>query len=106
MPEFAFSVSGTEKALEFRLTPIAAVMMGAISDLAYTRSGTSCSRKFRPFCGSIFLRPRRLSGRLSSWSPESQSARQSRGAPGRGDNFGLRIVAVRQHWHLPTANLH
>jgi uncharacterized membrane protein YeiH len=44
MPEFAFSVSGTEKALEFRLTPIAAVMMGAISDLADTRSGTSCSR--------------------------------------------------------------
>jgi Glycine transporter len=47
------AVSGTEKALAFRLTPIAAVMMGAISGRADIRSGISCSPKFRPFSGRL-----------------------------------------------------
>jgi hypothetical protein len=47
MPEFAFSVSGAEKALEFRLTLIVAIMMGAISGAGDTRSGTSCSPNMR-----------------------------------------------------------
>jgi uncharacterized membrane protein YeiH len=100
------AVSGTEKALEFRLTPIAAVMMGAISGPGGgTPSGTSCSPKSRPFCGSTFWRPRRLSARWSSSWPES-SKRPPTSRRSWGERFGLRIVAVWQHWHLPTANLH
>ena len=78
------AVSGTEKALEFRLTPIAAVMMGGdqrrwrIYDPGYPsrRSpGHSAGRLSRDGCGCRRDRPRRR--------PKRQGARQRRRPLGR-----------------------
>jgi uncharacterized membrane protein YeiH len=74
------AVSGTEKALAFRLTPIAAVMMGGIAGAGGYTIGTSCSPKSRPFCGSTFLRRRQLSAR-SSWSSLEASRRPPTSPP-------------------------
>jgi uncharacterized membrane protein YeiH len=69
------AVSGTEKALEFRLTPIAAVMMGGISGAGGYTIRDILLAEVPAICGSIFLRRRRLSAR-SSWSSPEASRRQ------------------------------
>ncbi len=68
------AVSGTEKALEFRLPPIAAVMLGGISGAGgYTIRDILLAR-FPPSCGSTFSPAPRLSAR-SSWSWREASRR-------------------------------
>ena len=97
------AVSGTQKALAFRLTPIAAVMMGAISgveriyDPGYPARRSSGHSAGRLSCSSGDYRLDRRGHRS-----ERQGACRHRSPLGCGNIFGLGIVAVWQHWHLPT----
>jgi uncharacterized membrane protein YeiH len=68
------AVSGTEKALAFRLTPIAAVMMGAISGAGGYTIRDILLAEVPAILGSTFLQRRRLSAR-SSWSSLGASRR-------------------------------
>jgi uncharacterized membrane protein YeiH len=99
------AVSGTEKALEFRLTPIAAVMMGGIRGAGGYTIRDILLAEVPAILRVDFLATAAIIG--SSWSSPEASRRQPTPPPlGGATCFGLRIVAVWQHWRLPTANLH
>jgi uncharacterized membrane protein YeiH len=101
------AVSGTEKALEFRLTPIAAVMMGAISGAGGYTIRDLLLAEVPAVLRVDFLATAAIIGAIVLVVARSLNAPANIAALlGGATCFGLRIVAVWQHWHLPTANLH
>jgi uncharacterized membrane protein YeiH len=101
------AVSGTEKALEFRLTPIAAVMMGAISGVGGYTIRDIFLAEVPAVLRVDFLARAAIIGAIVLVAARSLKAPANVAALlGGGTCFGLRIIAVWQHWHLPTANLH
>jgi uncharacterized membrane protein YeiH len=101
------AVSGTEKALAFRLTPIAAVMMGGISGAGgYTIRDIPLA-EVPAILRVDFLATAAIIGAVVVVIARSVKAPANIAALlGGATCFGLRIVAVWQHWHLPTLNLH
>jgi uncharacterized membrane protein YeiH len=101
------AVSGVEKAIEYKLTPIAAVMMGAIAG-----TGGSTIRDVllaqvpavlqtdilatAAIAGAVVMVMLRKVGVGANWAALF----------GGATCFALRVVAVWQHWSLPTAHLH
>lgn len=100
------AVSGAEKALEFKLTPIAAVMMGAISgaggftirDILLARVPAVLRVDFlatAAIAGAAVLVIARKLGIGPRWAAFL----------GGATCCILRLVAVWRHWNLPTANI-
>ncbi len=101
------AVSGTEKALEFRLTPIAAVMMGGISGAGGYTIRDILLAQVPAILRVDFLATAAIIGAIVLVVARSVKAPANVAAfLGGATCFGLRILAVWQHWHLPTANLH
>jgi uncharacterized membrane protein YeiH len=100
------AVSGTEKALEFRLTPIAAVMMGAISGAGGSTIRDILLAEVPAVLRVDFLATAAIISAIVLVVARSLKAPAIAALLGGATCFGLRIVAVWQHWHLPTANLH
>ena len=101
------AVSGTEKALEFRLTPIAAVMMGAISGAGGYTIRDILLAEVPAILRVDFLATAAIIGAIVVVVARSFKTTADLAALfGGATCFGLRIVAVWKHWHLPTANLH
>jgi uncharacterized membrane protein YeiH len=101
------AVSGTEKALEFRLTPIAAVMMGGISGAGGYTIRDILLAEVPAILRVDFLATAAIIGALILVIGRSLKAPANIAALlGGATCFGLRIVAVWQHWRLPTLNLH
>jgi uncharacterized membrane protein YeiH len=101
------AVSGAEKALEYKLTPIAAVMMGAISgaggftirDILLARVPAVLRIDFlatAAIAGAAVLVIARMLGIGPRWAA----------ILGGAACCILRLVAVWRHWSLPTADLH
>ena len=100
------AVSGTEKALEFRLTPIAAVMMGGIAGAGGYTIRDVLLAEVPAILRVDFLATAAIIGSIVLVIARSLKAPTNVAALlGGATCFGLRIVAVWQHWHLPTANL-
>ena len=100
-------MSGTEKALAFRLTPIAAVMMGAISGAGGYTIRDILLAEVPAILRVDFLATAAIIGSIVVVIARSVKAPANIAALlGAATCFGLRIVAVWQHWHLPTLNLH
>jgi uncharacterized membrane protein YeiH len=100
------AVTGTEKALEFKLTPIVAVMMGAVSgvgggtlrDILLAQVPAVLRTDFLAtpaIIGATILVIARKLGMKPQWAA----------ALGGATCCVVRVVAVWQHWHLPTAAL-
>lgn len=101
------AVSGTEKALEFRLTPIAAVMMGGISGAGGYTIRDILLAQVPAILRVDFLATAAIIGAIVLVVARSVKAPANVAAfLGGATCFGLRILAVWQHWHLPTANLY
>jgi uncharacterized membrane protein YeiH len=101
------AVSGTEKALAFRLTPIAAVMMGGISGAGGYTIRDVLLAEVPAILRVDFLATAAIIGAIVVVIARSVKAPANIAALlGGATCFGLRIVAVWQHWHLPTLNLH
>jgi uncharacterized membrane protein YeiH len=101
------AVSGTEKALAFRLTPIAAVMMGAISGAGGYTIRDVLLAEVPAILRVDFLATAAIIGAIVVVVARSVKAPANIAALlGGATCFGLRIVAVWQHWRLPTLNLH
>jgi uncharacterized membrane protein YeiH len=101
------AVSGAEKALEFKLTPIAAVMMGAVSGAGGYTIRDILLAEVPAILRVDFLATAAVAGALVV-----VMARQARIRPnlaallGGATCFILRLLAVWEHWRLPTVNLH
>jgi uncharacterized membrane protein YeiH len=101
------AISGAEKALEYKLTPIAAIMMGAISG-----AGGFTIRDILLARVPAVLRVDFLATAAIAGAAVLVAARLMGLGPKRSALLGgaacciLRLVAVWQHWSLPTANIH
>jgi uncharacterized membrane protein YeiH len=101
------AVSGTEKALEYKLTPIAAVMLGAISGAGGYTFRDILLAEVPAVLRVDFLATAAIIGSAVLVVARRMGFGASASAlMGGGACFVLRLVAVWQHWHLPTANLH
>jgi uncharacterized membrane protein YeiH len=100
------AVAGAEKALEYKLTPIAAVMMGAISGVGGFTLRDILLAEVPAILRTDFLATAAIIG-AAVLVVARQMKMSARGAAllGGGVCFVLRVVAVWQHWRLPTANL-
>jgi uncharacterized membrane protein YeiH len=101
------AVAGAEKALEYKLTPIAAVMMGALTGV-----GGFTIRDILLAQVPAVLRVDFLASAALIGAAVLVGARALRVSPERAALLGgavcflLRVVAVWRHWQLPTAHLH
>jgi uncharacterized membrane protein YeiH len=91
--------------LEFRLTPIGAVMMGGISGAGGYTIRDILLAGVPAVLRVDFLATAAIIGAIVLVVAQSVKAPANIAAPsGSATCFGLRIIAVWQHWHLPTAN--
>jgi uncharacterized membrane protein YeiH len=100
------AVAGAEKALEYELTPIAAVMMGAISGVGGFTLRDILLAEVPAILRTDFLATAAIIG--AAVLIVARRLKMSAGWAallGGGACFILRVVAVWQHWRLPTANL-
>jgi uncharacterized membrane protein YeiH len=101
------AVAGAEKALEYKLTPIAAVMMGALTGVGGFTIRDILLAEVPAVLRVDFLASAALIG-----AAVLVGARALRVSPERAALLGgavcflLRVVAVWRHWQLPTAHLH
>jgi uncharacterized membrane protein YeiH len=101
------AVAGAEKALEYKLTPIAAVMMGALTGV-----GGFTIRDILLAQVPAVLRVDFLASAALIGAAVLVGARALRVSPERAALLGgavcflLRVAAVWRHWQLPTAHLH
>ncbi len=101
------AVSGTEKALEYRLTPIAAVMMGAISGAGGYTIRDILLAQIPAVLRVDFLATAAILGAAVLVVARQLGVRANISALLGGTTcFVLRLLAIWEHWHLPTANLH
>lgn len=101
------AVAGTEKALETTMTPIAAVMMGAISGV-----GGSIVRDVLLMHVPSILRVDFIATAAVAGAVVLVVARKVLAEPRWAAALGgltcclLRLIALWQHWRLPTVSLH
>lgn len=101
------AVSGAEKALEHRLTPIAAVMLGAISGAGGYTIRDILLAEIPAILRTDFLATAALAGAAVLVVARHLGLRADLSALAGGATcFLLRLFAIYGHWHLPTANLH
>jgi uncharacterized membrane protein YeiH len=101
------AVSGTEKAIAFRLTPIAAVMMGGIAGAGGYTIRDVLLAEVPAVLRVDFLATAAIIGSVVVVIARSVKVTANIAALlGGATCFGLRLIAVWQHWHLPTLNLH
>ena len=117
IPEFALlvvdaaglsllAVAGAEKALEYKLTPIAAVMMGGLTGVGGYTIRDILLAEIPSVLRVDFLASAALIG-----AAVLVAARMFHVSPGRAALLGgavcffLRVAAVWRHWELPTAHL-
>ncbi|WP_342359872.1 trimeric intracellular cation channel family protein [Terrarubrum flagellatum] len=101
------AVAGAEKALEYKLTPIAAVMMGAISGAGGYTIRDILLAQVPAVLRVDFLATAAIAGAAVLVIVRYMKV-PAKGAAllGGATCCILRIVAVWQHWSLPAANLH
>lgn len=101
------AVAGAEKALEYKLTPIAAVMMGALTGVGGFTIRDILLAEVPAVLRVDFLASAALIGAAAL-----VVARACRVSPERAALLGgavcflLRVAAVWGHWRLPIAHLH
>jgi uncharacterized membrane protein YeiH len=101
------AVSGTEKALEYRLTPIAAVMIGAISGVGGGTIRDILLSQVPAVLRVDFLGTAAIAGAAVVVVARTFKVPANIAAMlGGGTCFVLRMLAIHLHWHLPTASLH
>jgi uncharacterized membrane protein YeiH len=101
------AVAGAEKALEYKLTPIAAVMMGAISGVGGFTIRDVLLAEVPAILRTDFLATAAIIGAAVLVLARHMKISANWAALlGGGVCFILRVVAVWQHWRLPTANLY
>ena len=98
-----FAVAGVGKALEYGITPLLAIMMGAVTGAG---GGTVRDVLLAQLPGGVALgcvcgrRPRRRDS--GGGRPEGERRRRGLAMSfGAGACFVLRMVAAWQHWNLP-----
>jgi uncharacterized membrane protein YeiH len=100
------TVAGAEKAIESKLTPIAVVMMGAISGVGGFTLRDILLAEVPAVLRTDFLATAAIIG--ATVLIVARHLKLSAGWAallGGGVCFVLRVVAVWQHWRLPTANV-
>jgi uncharacterized membrane protein YeiH len=101
------AVAGAEKALEYKLTPAAAIMMGALTGVGGFTIRDILLAEVPAVRRVDFLASAALIGAAAL-----VIARAFRVSPERAALLGgaicflLRVAAVWRHWQLPTAHLH
>ena len=101
------AVSGVEKAMEYKLTPIAAIIMGAIAGTGGLTAGEVLLAQIPTILRTDFLASAAIIGAIvmvvarklrlgANWSA----------LLGGAVCFVSRTIAIWQHWHLPTPHLH
>jgi uncharacterized membrane protein YeiH len=101
------AVAGAEKALEYKLTPIAAVIMAAITGTGGSTIRDVLLAQIPAVLRTDFLATAAIAGGIVLVA----SRKLDLSAPwaallGGATCFVLRLIAVWQHWTLPTVNLH
>jgi uncharacterized membrane protein YeiH len=101
------AVSGVEKAMEYKLTPIAAVMMGAIAGTGGFTVAEVLLAQIPTVLRTDFLASAAIAGAIVMVVARKLTLGANWAALLGGVTcFVLRLIAVWQHWHLPTAHLH
>lgn len=101
------AVAGTEKALETKMTPLAAIMMGAITGV-----GGSIVRDVLLMHVPSILRVDFIATAAIAGATVLVIVRKLRADPRWASALGgltccvLRLIALWQHWRLPTVSLH
>jgi uncharacterized membrane protein YeiH len=101
------AVSGVEKAMEYKLTPIAAIIMGAIAGTGGLTAGEVLLAQIPTILRTDFLASAAIIGAIvmviarklglgANWAT----------LLGGVTCFVSRTIAIWQHWHLPTPHLH
>ena len=101
------AVSGVEKALEYKLTPIAAIIMGAIAGTGGLTMGEVLLAQIPTILRTDFLASAAIIGALVMVIARKLSLGANWAALlGGATCFVSRTIAIWQHWQLPTPHLH
>jgi len=101
------AVSGVEKAMEYKLTPIAAVIMGAIAGTGGLTMGEVLLAQIPTILRTDFLASAAIIGAVVMVFARKLGVGANWAALFGGVTcFVSRIIAIWQHWHLPTPHLH
>jgi len=101
------AVSGVEKAIEYKLTPIAAVIMGAIAGTGGLTAGEVLLAQIPTILRTDFLASAAIIGAIAMVIARKLRLGASWSALlGGAVCFVSRTIAIWQHWHLPTPHLH
>ena len=101
------AVSGVEKAIEYKLTPIAAVIMGAIAGTGGLTMGEVLLAQIPTILRTDFLASAAILGAIAMVIARNLGLGANWAALlGGAICFVSRTIAILQHWHLPTPHLH
>jgi uncharacterized membrane protein YeiH len=101
------AVSGVEKAIEYKLTPIAAVIMGAIAGTGGLTMGEVLLAQIPTILRTDFLASAAILGSIAMVIARKLGLGANWAALlGGAICFVSRTIAILQHWHLPTPHLH
>lgn len=101
------AVSGVERAMEFKLTPIAAVIMGAIAGTGGLTMGEVLLAQIPTILRADFLASAAIVGAIVMVIARKLGLGANWAALlGGATCFVSRTIAIWQHWHLPTPHLH
>jgi uncharacterized membrane protein YeiH len=101
------AVSGVEKAIEYKLTPIAAVIMGAIAGTGGLTMGEVLLAQIPTILRTDFLASAAILGAIAMVIARKLGLGANWAALlGGAICFVSRTIAILQHWHLPTPHLH
>jgi uncharacterized membrane protein YeiH len=100
------AVAGAEKALEYKLTPIAAIMMGALTGVGGFTIRDILLMQVPAVLRVDFLASAALIGAAALVAARAVHVSPNRAALlGGAVCFVLRVTAVWRHWQLPTGHL-
>jgi uncharacterized membrane protein YeiH len=101
------AISGVEKAIEYKLTPIAAVIMGAIAGTGGLTMGEVLLAQIPTILRTDFLASAAILGAIAMVIARKLGLGANWAALlGGAICFVSRTIAILQHWHLPTPHLH
>jgi uncharacterized membrane protein YeiH len=101
------AVSGVEKAMEYKLTPIAAIIMGAIAGTGGLTAGEVLLAQIPTILRTDFLASAAIIGAIVMVVARKLGLGANWSALlGGAVCFVSRTIAIWQHWHLPTPHLH
>jgi uncharacterized membrane protein YeiH len=100
-----FAVEGTDKALAFHLGPAAAVMLGMLTGIGGGMARDILVTEIPAVLRADFYAVAALVGAMVVVAGrEFGFARAPVGMAGAALCFGLRFIAIRRSWHLPSAD--